>query len=387
VYVDSSAVGTIIRNSIFQSNVAASGSAIFVEGGGSADIDYNYYHAQAAPPVSGAGPGTNSIISTTPPGLKNPAEGNFHLFGGAAAEDKGDPNTPVDQDFEGELRPSNQSSDIGADEIAGCLARIRRTGEIFGNPQAAIEEAIAGDWVDVHGHCTGVHTIDAGGALGVISQTVHLTKNVNVSGGWNATFSSQTGEDTLLDPVNLGRAIYVGPGITATIEMLHLVNGDAGASGVNGNGGGIYLNDAQATLQTNEIYANTAINGGGVYVFSGSVTIEAGNRISNNLATNGGAIYAAGTITVVNNFLYLNTATGDGGAFYNASGSSVLWHNDLILNTANRGGGLFVTSGSPISSAPTSKPWCDGRMSSSKSTSSGRSGSPLSIIGEVFVMV
>jgi hypothetical protein len=38
--------------------------------------------------------------------------------------DAGDPASPVDHDFEGDLRPSNQASDMGADEVAGCLAQL-----------------------------------------------------------------------------------------------------------------------------------------------------------------------------------------------------------------------------------------------------------------------
>ncbi len=342
------AANVTVRNSIFQSNQAVSGSAIAVVAGATVDIDYNYYNAQAAPAVFGAGEGANSINSGTPPGLKDPANGDFHLIGGAPAEDMGDPNTPITQDFDNQLRPSNQSSDIGADEIVGCLARIRRTGEIFGNPQSAIDQAIDGDWVEVYGNCTGVHTIDTGGPLGVISQTVHLTKNVNLSGGWNETFSSQSPMNaSILDPLMLGRALYVGSGVTSTIELMHFKSGNGSSPGLDGNGGAVYLDNAQALLQANRIYGSSAVNGGGVYVSNGSVTIEAGNRIYNNNATDGGGIYLAGTATVVNNFIYQNTVTGDGGAYYNSSGNSSVWHNDLILNTANSGGGLFVAGGSP----------------------------------------
>ena len=344
VYINAAAAVTA-RNSIFQSNQAAAGSAIAVVSGATVDIDYNYYNNQA---VFGAAEGANSINSTTPPGLRDPINGDFHLIGSAPAEDKGDPDTPIDHDFDDQLRPSNQSSDIGADEIVGCLARIRSTGEIFGNPQAAIDQALDGDWVDVYGRCTGVHTIDTGGPLGTISQTVHLTKNVNLAGGWDENFTGQSPLNaSILDPLTLGRALYVGSGITSTIEMMHFKNGDGSAPGLDGNGGAIYLDNAMATLQFNRIYGSSAVNGGGIYVSNGAVRIEAGNRIYNNNGTNGGGVYVVGTATVVNNFIYQNIVTGNGGAYYNSSGNSSFWHNDLILNTANNGGGLFVAGGSP----------------------------------------
>lgn len=347
VYVANAADATV-HNSIFQGNEAAGGSAIWVGAGAVVEVDYNYYHDQAAPAVVGIGEGPNSINSVVPPGLKNPENGDFHLLGGAAAEDHGDPASPVDHDFEGELRPSNQSTDMGADEIAGCLARNRRTEVIYGNPQTAVNEAIAGDWIEIFGHCSGVHTIDAGGSLGVISQTIHLTENINLSGGWNEDFSTQSPDfDSIIDAVGLGRVLYVGPGITSTIEMLHFTNGDATISGLDGNGGAVYMDNTQASLQSSEIYTNTAANGAGVYVSGGSAAIEGGNRIYSNTATNGAGIYAAGTVTVVNNFIYQNTASANGGGYYNSTGDTGFWHNDLVENTANNGGGLFVANGAP----------------------------------------
>ncbi|MCI0577600.1 MAG: right-handed parallel beta-helix repeat-containing protein [Chloroflexi bacterium] len=335
----------VARSNIFQGDVASLGAAIHVAGG-STDIDYNYYYRHTTPAVTGAAEGPNSINSTTPPGLINPAGGDFHLFDSAPAVDQGDLNTPVLLDFEEDLRPSNQSSDMGADEVANCYARVRSTGIIYGNVQSAVDVAPVGDWVDVAGKCTGVHTIDAGG-LGVISQTVHLTKNVNLQGGWTIDFSSQT-DETILDALGMGRVIYAGPAITSTIDNFNVTGGNGNAPGLNGNGGAIYLDNAQASLQRNEIYTNTASNGAGIYISSGSAAVEAGNRIFGNTATNGGAIYLAGTATVVNNFIYLNTATTNGGAVYQASGNSSFWHNDLVQNTANNsGGGLFVAGGSP----------------------------------------
>lgn len=333
--------GPIIRSSIFQANQAATGRSIYVAAGG-ATIDYNYYQPQAANHVFGGVLGSHSIHSATPPGFVNPAADNFHLADGAPAVDRADPASPIPVDFELQIRPVNQGWDMGADEVGNCLARVRSSEEIYGNIQTAIDNALLGDWVDVAGICTGVHQYNSGGPLGVISQTVHLTKNVNLQGGWDLEFTDiNTG--TILNAAGLGRVLYVAPGITATVRGFTMTG-----AGLNANGGAIYLDNALARIEDNEIRGNTATNGAAIYVNGGSPTIWYGNVIYTNTATTGGAIYvAAGTPLIANNFIYLNRAT-NGGAFAAAGGSPNFWHNSLVDNHANaNGGGIYVSAGTP----------------------------------------
>src|SRR5690606_35160273 len=108
----------VVRNNIFQENDAPTGDAIFA-GSNQVDENYNYYHGQPAPIAGGLSMGSNSINSSTPPGLVDPVEGDYHLQNTAAAADQGDPLSPVLEDYEGDIRPSNQGPDMGADEIAG----------------------------------------------------------------------------------------------------------------------------------------------------------------------------------------------------------------------------------------------------------------------------
>jgi hypothetical protein len=71
----------------------------------------------------------------------------------------GDPTlAAITRDFEGDIRPSNQGYDIGADEIGGCFARIvSQPGIIYGSVQLAVEQASSGDTVQVSGICQNVN--------------------------------------------------------------------------------------------------------------------------------------------------------------------------------------------------------------------------------------
>lgn len=334
-----------IRSSIFQSNQASSGPAVFIAGG-VPTVDYNYYHDHASTPVVGGSQGSHSVNSITAPGLVDPAGGDYYLMDGGAAADIADPNSAVRHDWEADPRPSNQGFDMGADEIAGCLARV--DGVIYGSIQVAIEQADPNDQIDVAGRCIGVHPYDAGGSLGVISQTVHITKNVFLLGGWDDTFSQRDAQ-TILDAVDRGRVIYVAPAITATIKDFTIRGGNALAGGMNGNGGAIYLNNATVTLAGNHVYSNTATNGSAVYLFNSPALLGDGNHFYENEANNG-TIYVNNNgvvATIQNNFIYSNLAT-NGAGIYNAAGNNGYWHNDILTNTASAtGGGLYIAAGAP----------------------------------------
>jgi uncharacterized membrane protein len=336
-----------IRNSIFQGNQAGTGRSVYISGG-AASIDYNYYHPQAANHVFGGILGVNSLHSNTPPGLVNPTAGDFHLADGGPAADRADPDSPIEVDFELQVRPVNQGWDMGADEVGNCLARVRSSGLIFGSIQVAISNSAGtGDWVDVAGVCSGVHQYSSG-SMGVISQTVHLDVNVNLQGGWNMQFTA-INTSTVLNAADLGRVLYVAPGITSTVRGFTMTGGSGAADGLNGNGGAIYLDNAQAFIEDNVIYDNSATNGAAVYINGGTPTIWYGNRIhTNNATAAGGAFYvASGTPLIANNFVYLNTAT-NGGGFASAGGNANFWHNTLIDNSViGNGGGIHVSAGTP----------------------------------------
>lgn len=343
----------IVRSNIFESNSAAGGGDALTVAGGTPDIDYNYYHDHTSP-LDGTVAGPNDINdNATPPGLIDAAGGDFHLAEGAPAIDAGDPDSPILTDFENDPRPSNQSTDMGADEVAGC--RVRLNGEIYGSIQTAIALAEAGDVIDVAGTCSGVHEYDSGipattGCLdnGLIQTTVHIDKDVILRGGWNEQFTNRN-DITTLDALGLGHVIYVAAGTSPTIEQFDIVNGSA--TGAAPNGGGICIDSASPTIVNNRIMTNTAVSGAGIFSFESEPIIKGGNRIFTNTATaNGGGIAFESltglTGTLQNNFIYDNVAV-NGGAIYNDGGDNHLWHNTIVNNRATEGGAIYVQADNP----------------------------------------
>jgi fibronectin-binding autotransporter adhesin len=340
--------GTLLVDSnIFESNQAAAGSAIFATDDGT-QADYNYYYDNSGTAVSGAAPGTHSIASATPPGLIDPAAGDFHLEEEAPAADKGNPDSVITHDFEDDPRPSNQGFDIGADEIVGCMVMLNDV--LYGSLQAAIDDAQPGDEIYVSGVCSGVHSFDTGlanacgGDEGQIQTAVHLTKSVNLLGGWDEAFENREGL-SVLDAKTLGRVLYIGPGVTSTVDGFEMINGLL--TGPEANGAGICIDQASPTIQNNRIYSNTAAaDGGGVYSFNSEPLIQGGNYIYENEAVNGGGVYidvASGevfTSSLHNNFIYFNQAVNGGGVYANR-GAHSLWHNTVVSNTATTNGGGF----------------------------------------------
>ena len=341
------------RSSIFQSNQAAAGSAIFVNGG-TPNIDYNYYHTGQV--VAGASQGANSVSSATPPGMVDPAGGDFHLVDGAPAADIADPNSPVNHDADNDPRPGDQGFDMGADEIAGCLVSLN--GVLYGSLQQALADAQPGDVLRVSGICKGSTDYDIGGGGGggsnacadggIVRTSLFIDKSVTLQGGWDPEFLLQ--EDiTTLDAQGDGHVIYIAPNITPTIEGFDIINGFVPGTG--GSGGGICIYDSFPTITHNRLYSNTAANGAAIYSFNGAPIIN-GSRIFHNDGSSG-ALHLANTApaggdlpTLQNNFIYQNNGL-NGGGIYNASGANQLWHNTIVSNTATTGGGLYVASGSP----------------------------------------
>lgn len=340
---------TAVRSNIFEANQAASGTGLHAPN--SISNDYNYFYNQTI--AGGVTLGSNSTsTSLVPPGLIDPANGNFHLQNTAAAADTGDPNSPVDHDFDDDPRPSNQGPDAGADEVAGCRAELN--GTIYGSIQEAMENAQAGDTIRVAGICSGVHDFDTGGPAGdcrgeagdngTIQTTVHVDENVILQGGWDQEFTTQDQDITILDANNLGRVIYIAPGITATVENFHIMNGNIN------NGAGICIDNAAPTIQNNVLISNTATNNGGaIYAVNSNGRID-GNRIHNStaLADGAGLYVTAGELSIWNNFIYSNTADTNGGGFFSDSGDHLFWHNTLVGNEAStQGAGVYVNADSP----------------------------------------
>jgi len=214
--------------------------------------------------------------------------------------------------------------------------------------KGAIGKATSGDTVYVS---EGVYT----GTVG--SEVVLIDKNINLLGGWNTAFTTQTSLSTI-DGQHYQRGITINEQITAKIENLNIQNGLSPHADIVGyGGGGIYINyRSKVTLTDSIVQANTAgsndplhpssPNGGGIGMNNyGSLTINDSVVIGNTGYGLGGGIYSGGSILTLNNTIVgYNTAAKGGGISGGIDGQIELNHSSVINNTSinpiDGGGGI-----------------------------------------------
>ena len=197
---------------------------------------------------------------------------------------------------------------------------------------AALGKAAAGDTIRV---ATGTYT--GVGTLGIL-----IEKNITLSGGWNNTFTTQTGQSTI-DGQGVRHGITVNQTVTAVIARFIIQNGLAEYSGAgiynggtltlnnslvrnnvccthtNGNGGAGIGNWGTLTVNNSTIVDNNALwpgpssyAGGGIYSYEGMLTVN-NSTVSGNVAGIGGGIFSFSTVVLNNSTIHRNTASGFGG--------------------------------------------------------------------------
>ena len=176
--------------------------------------------------------------------------------------------------------------------------------------QEAINKASAGDIIKV---ANGRYLLSTNPSPNVLI----IEKNLTLSGGWNAAFTSQTGASTI-DGANTNNGILILSG-TVAVENFIVEN-------------------------------STSFNGGAIYMVNGMLTLKK-STLRNNVATsNGAGIFVdGGTVNVINSTISGNRASGAGGGIYaslNSSAAVTLQNSTIAYNQAPRGGGISRTSGS-----------------------------------------
>lgn len=261
------------------------------------------------------------------------------------------------------------------------------------NLQAAINGASSGDEVKVQaGTFTGNFTMKDG---------------VQVSGGWNETFTTQTDYATILDAQGSGRVLNQ-PADFATMtiwENFTIQNGNdettTGGGGVwlaeygqvkhcliqnnktKGYGGGVGNNKTSASLHGNIMideciirnnyselqgggcrigrtvrnsiieYNQSKKDGGGVYLQHGRME-NCIVRLNKQLSGDAGGVRAYGNIDVVNNLIYGNVASSRcGGLSYGCKDATALIANNVVicnqqLNTTQNSARCGVCGGSDV---------------------------------------
>ncbi len=179
------------------------------------------------------------------------------------------------------------------------------------------------------------------------NDVVFIDQDVTLSGGWDASFVSQTGMTTL-DGQNTRRGINVNEGIV-NIERFIIQNGYNSAQG-----GGI-RNNAILNIQNSLITNNTSgWMGGGIFSF-GTLSLN-NSTISHNTAGSGGS------------------GGGGGGAIQNYSGTVTIENSTISGNTI-----VGAFSGNAISNF--------GTVILKNSTVSGNSGTPTVITSEILTLI
>jgi uncharacterized repeat protein (TIGR01451 family) len=345
-----------IRSNIFANNLASNGGAVY--DAGDVFFDYNDVWVNSANQTwseahSAPLPAANNISAD--PQFLGVGTADFHLSAASALIDAADPATSlaeVNGDFDGDPRPSNQGFDIGADEQAGCYASIPPydAAHVYGSLQLAVDLVSPRNTVRVAGVCQGVHPLAVGPTT--LRQTVHLTKNVRLQGGWTWNPNTRTlvnynsNNLATLDALQLGRVLLITNSAVVTVENFNLRYGDAaglgGGPGDQAAGGGVYNYDGDLTLRNSRLFSNTAQTGGALYNAGGSLTLQ-DNSLYSNQAAQGAALYlAGGSQTVAHNSVYSNTAGANGGGVYIGGGSAVaLSANTFRENVAGNGAAIY----------------------------------------------
>ena len=137
----------------------------------------------------------------------------------------------------------------------------------------------------------------------------------------------------------------------------HYDNGDLGSSAsisnakiygnkaTNSNGGALFVDvknssaDMTVTLDSCEIYSNSAAsNGGAIYLLGGTLTVKGSTNVYDNSAKNGGAFYVADKSR--SDAYYVNTDKLPSDARKNEAG----WWENVVLSTKENGEYVYVTT-------------------------------------------
>jgi hypothetical protein len=221
-------------------------------------------------------------------------------------------------------------SNIG-DDGSDCATTLTPCATI----NEALNRASAGDTIFV---ATGIYT---GSGQNVIA----IDKNLNLSGGWSADFSSKTGFSTL-DGQSARRVVKV-ENVAVTLDHFVVQNG---YNNIDFEGGGVY-NSGFLTMSFTSVISNVSGNtsysggagGAGIYNFTGNLLLW-NSSVSNNKilgSFNGNGIMNWGNITLTN--VTISHNSGNGSGLYNLGGNISLNNVTLANNFA---GGLANLAGS-----------------------------------------
>ena len=267
---------------------------------------------------------TDSSDNTTDDGDKkaphftDPANGDYSLAYASPLRNEGNESHKVGSyDVAGLPRTVEDTVDIGAHECQWIPGdRTVRVGE---NLQNIIDHTFAGNSVKVQ--------------AGTFNGNFTMRDNVQVSGGWNENFTSQTDHATILDANNKGRVLHQAANFnTLTVWSNFIIQHGKLTAKLDTYGAGVFLRKngqvKHCIIQDNTFtYSGDNCVGGGVAnneVNENSDVLVDDCIIRRNNATHGGGVRIVGTIqnSVIEEDSTTNNAGGgvqlfNGGRMYN----------------------------------------------------------------------
>ncbi len=228
--------------------------------------------------------------------------------------------------------------------------------------QYAIDQAAAGDALYLAaGAYSGVQTRND------ILQVAYVDKNLSLSGGYSADFSSRSPETdpSILDAGLAGRVVYLPANISLTLDGVQLKNGS-----LNKYGNGIYAGAGgnQLTLTNTVISGCRSIyygDGNGIYL-SGGILEMSGSRVENNVPASaisdesryGGGLYAKDATVHISTSTFKDNVAQTSGDTYGGRGAGIfLYTVDAVIDQVQfignhsseiawgYGGGLYAYAG------------------------------------------
>lgn len=212
--------------------------------------------------------------------------------------------------------------------------------------RAAIEEANARNGTQSIGLARGVYQTDLSeeavvqyivlGTEATSAGPLVISDDVVIRGLGAYTSSVSAG--------NVDRVLIVRDNAQVTLRDLQIGDGS-----VEGEGGGLLIEDGRVTLDGVAFAQNSANQGGAIAMLAGTLSIARSHFVGNQaLDGDGGAILVSGgSVEITNSTFGGNAATGRGGGIFN-QGTLNLLHVTAVGNQAGEGGGLFNGSNATL---------------------------------------
>ena len=225
--------------------------------------------------------------------------------------------------------------------------------------------------------CSGTIFVAIGTYLGTGSEAVvSITRSIALSGGWDASFSTQSGTSTI-DGQDSRRGMVVQSGVTVFVEQFTISHGEGdGAAGISNEGN---LTLFECTINYNTDNGDATSEGGGIRNGDSGTLSIFNSTISNNQSRSGAGLFNAwGTVVITNSTISGNSARGTGGGINNFGGK-VYINNATITNNSdnelsnvpvaggihNEAGGTVELKNSIVAQNNDGGPDCNGTISSS----------------------